>query len=44
MTNSIAADHKERLKVAKANVDAETGLADDLGIFSIPTIAFFDPG
>lgn len=40
----IAEEYAGTVKVAKVNVDAERELAASLGIFSIPTIAFFEPG
>ena len=42
--DQIAAEYEGSLKVAKIDVDAETELAGHLGISSIPTIAFFEPG
>lgn len=40
----ISQEHKERVKVAKANVDDDPGLATELSIFNIPTIVFFKRG
>ncbi len=40
----IAEEYEGAVKVAKVNVDAEPELAASLGISSIPTIAFFEPG
>lgn len=40
----IAEEHKDRIKVAKANVDDDPSLATELSIFNIPTIVFFKSG
>jgi len=40
----IAAEHSDRIKVAKANVDDDPSLATELSIFNIPTIVFFKKG
>jgi thioredoxin 1 len=40
----LARDYKDRLKVAKINVDEEPDLAQRYGIQSIPTILFFKGG
>lgn len=40
----IAQEHKNRVKVAKANVDDDPALATELSIFNIPTIVFFKSG
>jgi thioredoxin 1 len=40
----IAAEYEGSLKVAKIDVDAESELAGNFGISSIPTIALFEPG
>ena len=40
----IAEEHGDRVKVAKANVDDDPGLATELSIFNIPTIVFFKSG
>jgi thioredoxin 1 len=40
----IAAEYDGSLKVAKIDVDAESELAGNFGISSIPTIALFEPG
>ncbi len=40
----IAQEHKEKVKVAKANVDDDPALATELSIFNIPTIVFFKSG
>lgn len=40
----IAEEHRDRIKVAKANVDDDPGLATELSIFNIPTIVFFKKG
>jgi thioredoxin 1 len=42
--DQIAAEYEGSLKVAKIDVDAESELADNFGISSIPTIALFEPG
>src|SRR4028119_324016 len=42
--DQIAEEYEGTLKVAKVDVDAESGLAGHFGISSIPTIAFFEPG
>jgi len=40
----LAKDYKDRLKVAKINVDEEPDLAARYGIQSIPTLLFFKGG
>lgn len=40
----IAQEHKEKVKVTKANVDDDPALATELSIFNIPTIVFFKSG
>ena len=40
----LAKDYKDRLKVAKINVDEEPDLASRFGIQSIPTLLFFKGG
>ena len=40
----IAQEHKDRVKVAKVNVDETPNLATALSIFNIPTIVFFKSG
>ena len=40
----LARDYKDRLKVAKINVDEEPDLASRYGIQSIPTLLFFKDG
>ena len=40
----IAEEHSDRVKVTKANVDDDPGLATELSIFNIPTIVFFKSG
>lgn len=40
----IAQERKDRIKVAKANVDDNPELATELSIFNIPTIVFFKSG
>ena len=40
----LAKDYKDRLKVAKINVDEEPELASRFGIQSIPTLLFFKGG
>jgi thioredoxin 1 len=40
----LAKDYKDRLKVAKINVDEEPDLASRYGIQSIPTLLFFKGG
>jgi thioredoxin 1 len=40
----LARDYKDRLKVAKINVDEEPDLASRYGIQSIPTLLFFKGG
>ncbi len=42
--DQIAEEYEGSLKVAKVDVDAESELAGQFGISSIPTIAFFEPG
>lgn len=41
---SIAKEHSDRIKVAKANIDDDPSLATELSIFNIPTIVFFKSG
>ena len=41
---ALAKDYKDRLKVAKINVDEEPDLASRYGIQSIPTLLFFKGG
>ena len=40
----LAKDYKDKLKVAKINVDEEPDLASRYGIQSIPTLLFFKGG
>jgi thioredoxin 1 len=40
----LAKDYKDKLKVAKINVDEEPDLASRFGIQSIPTLLFFKGG
>ncbi|MGW0038095.1 thioredoxin [Gordonia sp. NPDC003376] len=40
----IAADHSEKLTVAKVDVDANPGTARDFQIMSIPTMILFENG
>ncbi|OGW77247.1 MAG: thioredoxin [Omnitrophica bacterium RIFCSPLOWO2_01_FULL_45_24] len=40
----IAHEHRDRVKVAKANVDDNPDLATALSIFNIPTLVFFKSG
>ncbi len=40
----LAEEYENAMKVVKVDVDAETELAGQFGIRSIPTIAFFEPG
>jgi thioredoxin len=40
----IAEEYEGSVKVAKVDVDAESELAGQFGIRSIPTIALFEPG
>ena len=40
----LARDYKDRLKIAKINVDEEPDLASRYGIQSIPTLLFFKGG
>jgi len=40
----LARDYKDRLKVAKINVDEQPDLASRYGIQSIPTLLFFKGG
>src|SRR4030042_1826125 len=40
----LAKDYKDRLKIAKINVDEEPDLASRYGIQSIPTLLFFQGG
>ncbi len=42
--DEIASEYEGSLKVAKVDVDAESELAGQFGISSIPTIALFEPG
>ncbi len=42
--DEIASEYEGSLKVAKVDVDAESELARQFGISSIPTIALFEPG
>lgn len=42
--DEIAGEYEGSLKVAKVDVDAESELAGQFGISSIPTIALFEPG
>jgi thioredoxin 1 len=42
--DEIADDYEGSLKVAKVDVDAESELAGQFGISSIPTIALFERG
>ena len=40
----LADEYAGRAKVVKVNVDEERGVAGELGVRSIPTIALFDKG
>ena len=40
----LAKDYKDKLKIAKINVDEEPDLASRFGIQSIPTLLFFKGG
>ena len=42
--DEIATEYEGSVKVAKVDVDAESELAGNFGISSIPTIALFEPG
>jgi thioredoxin 1 len=42
--DEIATEYEGTVKVAKVDVDAESELAGNFGISSIPTIALFEPG
>lgn len=42
--DEIALEHEGRIKVVKANVDANFGLAERFGIQSIPTLLYFASG
>jgi thioredoxin 1 len=44
IVDQIAAEHGERLKVMKMDVDANPSTARSLGIMSIPTLIVFDGG
>ena len=40
----VAAEYKGRAKIVKVNVDEERGVAGQMGVRSIPTIALFNAG
>jgi thioredoxin 1 len=40
----IAAEHADKLDVAKVNVDENPGLAQQYGVMSIPMLAVFQDG
>jgi len=40
----VAAEYEGKAKVVKVNVDENTGVAGDMGIRSIPTVALFHKG
>ena len=42
--DEIATEYDGTVRVAKVDVDAESELAGNFGISSIPTIALFEPG
>jgi len=42
--DQIAAEHADRVKVAKGNVDSNPALAERYGIQSIPTLLYFANG
>jgi len=44
LLKGLAMDYKDRIKVAKINVDQEPELASQFNIVSIPTMLFFDKG
>jgi thioredoxin 1 len=44
LLKELAKDYKDKLKVAKINVDEEPDLASRYGIQSIPTLLFFKGG
>jgi thioredoxin 1 len=40
----IAAEHADKLTIAKLNIDENPGVARDYGIMSIPTMTVFQGG
>ena len=42
--DSLADEYKDRVLVAKVNVDEEEGLAGKYGVMSIPTVILFKDG
>jgi len=42
--DEVARDYKDRLKVAKINVEDNQSVASELGIMNIPTMVFFKGG
>ncbi len=44
VVDRIAAEYRDRLKVAKVDVDSEPGLAARYGITGVPTLLFFSGG
>lgn len=42
--DEIAAEHADRLRVAKVNVDEHPGLAQQFNVMSIPTLIVFKDG
>ena len=41
---TIAEEHKDKVKVAKSNVDSDPELATELSVLNIPTLIFFKAG
>ena len=42
--DEVAKDFKDRIRVAKVNVEDSQGIAADIGIMNIPTVVFFKNG
>jgi thioredoxin 1 len=42
--NEIANEHKEKIDIAKINVDEHPELATELSVMNIPTLIFFKDG
>lgn len=42
--NEVADDYKDRLKIAKINVEDNQAIASQLGVMNIPTFIFFKEG